>query len=385
MSEGSDIVIVGGGLSGGLIALALAARRPDLKVTLVEEQEQLGGNHLWSCFESDVAPEHLWLVAPLVSRAWPATRVAFPGHERLIPGSYMSIESERLDAALRAALPNERLVLGASVAALSPTSVTLADGYVIRAGGVIDARGAGDLSALTLGYQKFLGRLYELDQPHGLAAPTIMDATVDQAEGYRFVYVLPFGPRQLFIEDTYYSTTPDLDVPALKARIDAYMSERGWSGQPGNRVETGVLPVCMAGDFDAYWAAGAPGVAKAGMRAGLFHAMTGYSLPDAVRTACMISSLPALDGRSLHDALHAVARRHWRGQSFYRLLARMLFHAAPPTDRYRTIERFYRLDPALIGRFYAGRTSFADKVRVLVGRPPVPISRAIAALGAQDR
>ena len=34
--------------------------------------------------------------------------------------------------------------------------------------------------------------------------PVIMDATVDQAEGYRFVYLLPFGP------DVYFTSIPHL-------------------------------------------------------------------------------------------------------------------------------------------------------------------------------
>jgi lycopene beta-cyclase len=32
-----DVAILGGGLAGGLIALALAARRPNIKVLLIEE------------------------------------------------------------------------------------------------------------------------------------------------------------------------------------------------------------------------------------------------------------------------------------------------------------------------------------------------------------
>ncbi|HEX2561365.1 lycopene cyclase family protein [Phenylobacterium sp.] len=44
------------------------------------------------------------------------------------------------------------------------------------------------------------------------------------------------------------------------------------------------------------------------------------------------------------------------------------------------LERFYRLPQPLIERFYAGRPSLADKVRILAGKPPVPVRRALAAL-----
>ena len=114
-------------------------------------------------------------------------------------------------------------------------------------------------------------------------------------------------------------------------------------------------------------------------------AMTGYSLPDAVRVALAISAMPDLAGSALHDRLLAMAQAHWRGQAYYRLLATMLFRAAEPAERWRILARFYTLDPALIGRFYAGRSTLWDRLRVLTGKPPVPISRAIRALGTAPR
>ena len=58
-----DIAIVGGGLAGGLAALALAAKRPELDVRLIEP-DAIGGNHIWSFFDSDIAETR-----PLARRA----------------------------------------------------------------------------------------------------------------------------------------------------------------------------------------------------------------------------------------------------------------------------------------------------------------------------
>ena len=44
------------------------------------------------------------------------------------------------------------------------------------------------------------------------------------------------------------------------------------------------------------------------------------------------------------------------------------------------LQRFYSLDESLVGRFYAGQSTFGDKARVLFGRPPVPIGRALKAI-----
>jgi lycopene beta-cyclase len=381
----TDIAIAGGGLAGGLIALALAARRPDLKILLIDEADAFGGNHLWSFFEGDIAPEDRWLVAPLISQAWSEHEVRFADHSRILPGAYHSIMSERLDAVLRERLPADALMTGAPVEIVTPTSVRLSDGRTIAAGGVIDARAAADFSALDLGYQSFLGQELELAAPHGLAHPIIMDATVAQADGYRFVYVLPLGPKSVFVEDTYYGehiSEGGLDRPLLEKRIGDYAAAQGWQIQQIRRSETGILPVCMGGDFEAFWQAGGAGVAKAGLRGGFFHAMTGYSLPDAVRQAVTVAGMADLSGPALHGALRKRAQDHWRGQLFYRMLATLLLRAADPPERHRILSRFYRLDPALIARFYAGQSTVADKIRIMVGKPPVALGRAIAALGA---
>jgi lycopene beta-cyclase len=379
-----DVAIVGGGLAGGLAALALAIKRPDLRIALIEEQDHFGGNHVWSCFASDVAAENRWLIAPLICHAWDGHDVRFADHARTFRTAYQSIESERLDAVLRATLPAGAMMTGRAVELVTPTSVRLADGRTIAAGGVIDARGPGDLSRLDLGYQKFVGQRLDLAAPHGLSRPVIMDAMVDQADGYRFVYVLPFGPRSVFVEDTYYSTDSHLDMHLLESRIGDYAAAQGWTVESVGRSETGVLPVAKGGDFEGYWRGEGEGVGKIGLSGGFFHAMTGYSLVEAVRVALRIAAMSDLSGSTLHAELHKAAQEHWRGGHFYRLLARLLFDAADPPERHRVLSRFYRLDPALIDRFYAGTSTVYDKLRIMAGKPPVRLGRAIAVLGAQD-
>ena len=375
-----DVAIVGAGLAGGLAALAIKARHPALDVRLVDAASVVGGNHLWSFFGSDVVQKDRWIVAPLVAHAWRGYDIAFPAHARSIDATYYSIESERLDRAVRRAVPPEALMLGRKAIGVSSTAVVLADGDRIEALGVIDARGTGDLSLLDLGWQKFVGRELVLESAHDAPRPMVMDATVAQIDGYRFVYCLPFADDRMFIEDTYYSESPDLDRDALRGRIHEYADGRGWRvGQP-TREETGVLPVAMGGDFAAYWRSGGTNVAKAGMRAGLFHPTTGYSLPDAVRMAAMLAARSDFSGAGLHEATHAMAARAWDERGFYRMLDTMLFNAAEPEERYRVLERFYRLNSTLIGRFYAGKSTMTDKARILTGKPPVPIGRAVSAI-----
>ena len=377
--DSCDIAIVGGGLAGGLAALALARRRPDLDVRLIEPGP-IGGNHIWSFFDADIAASDRWLVEPLIRHRWDGYDVAFPDFDRRLPMAYNSITGEALAEAVSAVLPTDRRIVRAAIL-LAPQSVTFDDGSRIEARHVLDARGIGDLAGIKCGWQTFVGQALRVEGGHGLAQPVVMDATVEQLGGYRFVYCLPFDAETVFVEDTYYSNEAALDVAAVRGRIAAYAASRGWGVAGVEREETGALPVVMAGDFAAIWPV-LDGVARIGVRAGRFHATTGYSLPDAVRTA---ATLPALvDRADLSALLRAQAATSWRRQRFYRMLGAMLFRAAEPGERYRIFQRFYRLSPGLIARFYAGAPSARDKLRILAGKPPVPVGRAVSALARFD-
>jgi lycopene beta-cyclase len=375
-----DLAIVGGGLAGALIALAVHARHPLLDVRLIEAGEAIGGNHLWSFFGGDVARADRHLIAPLVAHAWPSYDVRFPAHARHLAQAYYSVRSTGLDSHVRATLPRRALMTGRRVLACSPTAVVFANGDRLTAAGVIDSRGAGDLTALDCGWQKFVGHELRVAGAHGVARPVVMDSTVPQLDGYRFVYLLPFAADRLLVEDTYYSDAPTLDVTAVAARVERYAADQGWSVTETIHREQGVLPVVYGGDFEAYWRSGGSKLAKAGVRAGLFHPTTGYSLPDAVRLAQLVAAQHDFSGAALHDLTYSYAARLWAARRFYRMLDLMLFKAADPDQRYRVLERFYRLPAPLVARFYAARSTAFDKARVLSGRPPVPLGRAIAAL-----
>lgn len=383
--ETCDLAIVGCGLAGGLVALAMARHRPDLRVIAIERGEILGGDHVWSFFASDLPERGDALVAPAVAARWDGYEVHFPGRSRDLAAPYRSITSRKLDSAVRAALPAGCIISGVEATAVTPASVTLADGRTIAAGGVIDARGAHALPHMAGGWQKFMGQTLRLAAPHGLERPVVMDARVEQMDGYRFVYCLPFSPTEIFVEDTYYSDTPALDLPLLRRRIADYAARQGWQVESAAYEETGVLPVIAAGNFAAFWRAGSGGAARAGTRAALVHPLTSYSLPDAVRFALHLTTLDNLSGSSLERASHAWAAQHWRDGRFYRMLTRMLFGAARPEARWRVLERFYGLPEPLIERFYAGRSTLADKLRVLAGKPPVPVSAAMASLIGRGR
>ena len=375
-----DLAIAGGGLVGGLVALALAKLRPDLDIVLIEAEDHFGGNHIWSFFESDIEPDHRWLVDPLVSRHWDSYDVHFPEYSRSLANGYFSIESANLDRALRKRLPSAALKTGQAAAKVSDGRVEMVDGSEIAARAVLDVRGGGDVSALDIGWQKFCGRMLQLKAPHGLERPVIMDATVEQIDGYRFVYCLPFSETQIFVEDTYYADTADLDSAICHDRIAAYAADQGWEIETVLGEEKGQLPVIYGGDFEAFWEANKGVDARAGARAALIQPITSYSLPLAVSTAILIAEMPEISQKALDKMLRNLATRHWKNGKFYRMLCAFLFLGADPDQRYKTLQHTYTKDEKLLARFYAGKSTRLDQASLLTGKPPIPVARAIPLL-----
>ena len=379
--------MVGGGLQSALAALALLDRPGPPAIAIVERGERLGGNHTWCFHEDDVPAEAARLVEPLVVHRWAGHQVLFPSLRRRIGAAYAAITSERLDEVVRArvaAAPGSALLLGRSARAVHADRVELEGGEVVRGRLVIEARGpaaagpdarGGTAGARVVddgdgtGYQKFVGLELALDTPHQIDEPILMDATVAQLDGFRFVYVLPLRPDRVLIEDTYFADGPALDRALLRDRALAYARARGLWPARVVREEHGVLPMPWRGG-------GGPrpvrGPLVAGIQGGWFHPATGYSLPVAVRLAALIGRLAP--DRVFGPELDALAARVRRQAAFARQLNRLLFRWCTPERRWEVLARFYRLPEATIRRFYALDLRPADAARILIGRPPGGLS-----------
>lgn len=373
-----DVILVGGGLANGLIAWRLLQQQPKAQVLMLESKSQPGGNHTWSFHHNDItAEQHKWIF-PLVVHRWESYDVQFPQFSRTLPGGYLTVTSDRFAQIISQVLA-ENLLTDSDVIRCSPTSVQLADGQTFFARAVIDGRGYRPSPYMKIGCQSFLGQQWQLKQPHGLLRPLLMDATVDQREGYRFVYTLPLTPDTLLIEDTHYIDHKTLNRREARLSIADYARAKGWKLLNLQREEQGDLPITLAGQPAAFWQQ-IKQQPSSGLRAGLFHPTTGYSLPLAVALADLITHQPAMNSQKLYELIWKFAATQWQRQRFFRLLNRMLFLAPLPAQRWQVMQHFYRLDDRLIARFYAGHPTLFDMARILIGKPPIPIGKALSAV-----
>jgi lycopene beta-cyclase len=356
----ADYVLVGGGLQNGLVALAVRARQPAARIVMIDRGPRPGGNHTWCFHAADIDAGMEW-IDPIVVTRWAGYCVAFPDLRRRLDSPYACVTSDRLADHVLAAVDHYVCATATEVGA----NRVVAGDDEFHAPAVIDARGPEHGTPIACGWQKFLGQELQLAAPHGLERPILMDATLPQTDGFRFMYVLPLAPDRLLVEDTYFSDGGFLDVAALRLEIAAYA--RRWGAHEVVREETGVLPLPWK------WpppSAGAPFVA--GYAGGWFHPVTGYSFPIAARVAARIAGVPA--ARLYAGALDALVTSHTQQLGFALRLNRMLFHWFRPERRYHVLERFYRLPEPLIRRFYALELTSFDRARILIGRPPRGLS-----------
>jgi lycopene beta-cyclase len=364
-----DLVLVGGGLQNGLIALSALHNAPDCRLAMIEAGPRLGGNHTWCVHGGDVSSGAQVWFAPLVEQRWTAYDVQFPGHARTVHSSYSVVSSDRFASVVTERLaehPRCVLLTGTKALEVGAHEVRLDNGATMHGRLVVDARGP-DPSAYRgrCGYQKFLGLELVLREPHQLARPILMDATCAQLDGYRFFYVLPLGPERLLIEETRFARGPELDVAGARAAIYAYAARFG-SVLECAREETGVLPMPWSMGFATPQRADSP--LLAGYRGGYFHPATGYSMPVALRAAEVIGRHVLCE--PLGVEWQRFVQDH-RAQATYALgLNRLLFTGFAETDMWGVLSRFYHLPEALIERFYALSSSLSDRARILVGRPP---------------
>jgi lycopene beta-cyclase len=298
--------------------------------------------------------------------------VSFPRFQRTLDGEYLCLQSATLARATERILARTGWALRTNqvVAEVGRGHVSFSSGETLTAALVLDARGEGlDAYAGRTGYQKFLG--WEIEVAPGIgrvpSKPILMDATVAQLDGYRFMYVLPFSSTRLLVEDTTFSRRRDFDPAVVRERLRAYLLAQGTARFALVREEAGVLPMP--------WARPARAASQAdrlaiGYRGGFFHPGTGYSLPRAVLVAERLArlaaggptaQLAATVARALQDL-----RAAWRPDDrFARLLNRLAFQWVSEGHlRDGVFAPVYGLPADVLARFYAGRTSLGDRLAI---------------------
>jgi lycopene beta-cyclase len=356
------LLIAGGGVSASLAALAMARLRPEVPMLLVPEPEGLGGSRTLLLFDEALSDEERDLVAPLIVATWDSVYTAFPGKSRKLKLTCHAITPERIESAVREALRPEQIRVEDKIVAVRDTSLLLHGGETILGHGAVDARLWAHQTTLELGWRRSFGWQCHFAAPHRVDRPVLADATLNEGKLCGFFSLLPFGEKKLLVERVEYGSSPEVDTAAAGAAIAAYVAARGWKGGTAEDEESAAVPVALGGDFSAYWRIGGARVAKLGARGGFFHPATGSPLPDAIRTALLLTRQRDYGGAALHDLFEAEAASLWKKREFYRGFNRVVLRSGRGCA---PLGALYELDSALIGRFEAEELGMFDRRKVM--------------------
>lgn len=349
------IVILGGGLWGGLLAASLQKASPELDFLLVESGSSFGGNHTWSFHHSDLESSEYDFITPFVAHTWNGYSVMFPDHKKEIEIPYRTVTSDHFHKTLISLLPISKYKLNKRMTYEEAMEISDI---------VFDCRGSS--KAGECGYQKFVGLKLKTKNPHGLSRPILMDALIQQIDGFRFMYVLPLDDKTLLVEDTRYSEDSSLDHFRIRERIMEYMGQHKWELDGIVSEESGVLPIPFEYDERR----------TSGLSLGnIFHDVTGYSLPDAVRLTLRLSRTNP-DPESYEDAITAYKEEYRSQRKFFCFLNRLMFQVAGDEERYKMLSFFYRKNTSQISKFYAQKMNAFDRLKFFAGKPPVSMKAA---------
>jgi lycopene beta-cyclase len=365
-----DYCLVGGGLQSALLATAIRHFQPAATIAILEQKDQLCGNHRWSFHLSDIHDGARDWFDRVPQTRWTGYRVAFPNYQRLVDSAYGSIRSQDFAEFLsHEAGERTAIHLGASISQVGHDYAMTADGRRWQADLVIDCRGIGSSIPMHCGYQKFFGFEFNLlDASWPVGEPTLMDSRIPQHDGYAFVYVLPFSATSVLIEITHFSDHARLEREVCWQHAVGYLHHHGIQNARLVGEESGCLPM----PYRRSTSCQLDGPVIGGYRGGWFHPATGYSLPLAIQFAQTVAtSVP----EEAPARLRKLADSYRARDAFALLLNRMLFRLVSPMQRHQIFRRFYRSLPVdSIERFYAHQFTWIDAARILCGVPPLRLT-----------
>lgn len=372
-------LLVGGGLANAFMALYLNRLGEDF--ILLESSHSICAGKTWSYHLSDLSRSAQHLLEGVKKYSWQSYRVEFPLYSRDFSSVYQSIESENLAQFLVDQMPN-KILTKQRIQKEDEKKITTQE-FMIHFTHRVDAKSFNYVWPRgTTGFQKFVGLIIQTQKPHGLRQPVLMDVTIRQKGGFRFFYSLPFSDHELLVEDTRYTLDGFIDENEFLTEIKAYL-EKKFSIDEYTilRIEKASLPIPLfQTPFLQKLEKNQSSVVNIGFAAGFFNPTTGYSVPYAARTAEFLVQRVLHEGQNIDQAIKEYSTMVFKRNRFFYLLNRMLFLAARPERCYIIFQRFYRLPSGLIHRFYAGELKLFDKVRILFGKPPVPIWAALRAI-----
>jgi lycopene beta-cyclase len=346
--EEKPVIIIGGGLWGTLLALRIRECLPHLAFRLYEPGPQLGEKLAVSFHASDVSPESMNWLSPLISRSWDHYEVSFPKYTKKNEHKLCTMGPAHFHSVAREKLGSNTVFLNCSI---TPEEAIKEGSFVI------DTMARGYYKGL--GYQKTHGLVVKLIHPHRLNSPVTMDAAVEQKNGFRYLQMLPLDEERLLLKDVRFSSDPLLYHVNMEPDLLREAHQRRWIvGDILEReTEFRKIPREYCHQFNE---------GRVIHLDGFVHDITGDALPDAVRLIDrMVQTSFRLGELKLVMRTYLNERRSRR--RILRIMNRMLYQVKTPCrERYQFFQSLHSMPPAIREKFYKGDLELKDILRSIL-------------------
>ena len=281
--------IVGAGLAGLSLARAFARRGVTDPIVILDAKPAFLDDRTWSFWDVDAGDD-----THLASGSWNRWELRDDSGaymQQSAGAPYVSIKSRDFYAAAQTHISDSGydLLLGRAVTSIVESAgscVISTRDRTIVADYVFDARGlSGEMLGRSAVVQRFAGRRVVVDfDAFDATTATLMDVQRDTDDGFHFFYVLPFGPREALIENTYFARRP-LSRARLDYELDAYITRRIGTAQPASGYrEVGSIPMSSGLTLPKRTAR----VIPIGLRGGCARPGSGYTFHRVqAQTACI--------------------------------------------------------------------------------------------------
>lgn len=352
-ADSSPILIVGGGLTGSLTALALMKWRPDTSFVMIDRAPRFGGGPVLPFFLGAVPLANGALIDPLIVRSWTGYHVAGPGFNLMAGGRTAYLVPEQIHAEILQTLPPERYLLGREVVGIDADGVSLADGWRLGGSVVLDMRGDAVRSQAGTAWRQTTSRRLRFAAPHGLDRPILADATFPGSE-WTFLQYCPLDPHALLVQYVGYSHDPALR-PIDRGALES---------EGGQLFDETVLIERLLGDPGSAPArGGAAAIVAHASLAEMWNPILSSSVAGATRIAKAVATAPDLSAAALGAAIEALSVR----ASDYRRQCAALIErlcGGDPGGRAAALGTLYSLGQDAVGRFETSDASAGDLARL---------------------
>ena len=346
----AEVLIVGLGPAGRAVAHRAVAA--GLDVLAVDPQPDRPWTATYAAWLDELPS---WL-PPSVLAARVDEPAAWTVRPHRIERPYGVFDASALQRSL--ALEPARVRAG-RVDVVAPDRVTLADGSVLRARSVIDARG------VPADRSRAQQTAFGVTVDTATAAPVLegraawfmdwrRDNRTRSGDAPSFLYAVPLGGGRVLLEETCLVGRPAIPLAELRRRLEARLAARGvtLSGtEPVERVRFAVQPPPGS----------ARGVARFGARGGLMHPGTGYAVAASLAAADPVAHALA-GGRSATAALWSPSAR---AVAQLRASGLRVLLGLRPEQTPAFFAGFFTLPPERQRSYLSGRTDLGGTVAAM--------------------